>query len=720
MFNLEEVPHHPAVEEIAKSLSLAANNADVAFFRLLAAHYLAIPASAMHASVRMIDEDWPINTYMLAIAESGAGKGVGTGKMREKFLKPFRLRFRDEVMPAIAEKNLFVRAQDAAIMNDTSEEIEYDRISKFYGSKGAYTFDMAEGSSPAAKQLREKIQLAGCGSLNLQIDEIGKNLEGSQEILTLFMELFDQGYAGTKIKVSNADNKREMDLEGMSPANLLAFGEPTAVFDGGAVERVFRAMLSSGYARRFIFAYGRNIPLNAELTVEEEYKLLQEKSDDPALNGLIDHIASLADPAMHGWIIRMPDEVAILNLEYRRYGKARAEKLGRYETVQKAELMHRWSKVLKLAGAYAFLDQCSNMTKDHYLMAMKMAEESGESFQELLHQERPSEKLARYIAEKGTELTRDDLEADLPFFKGTKGPQTQMLENAVAWGYKNHIIIKKTWADGIEFFSGESLTETSLGDMKFSYSDDYAYGYAVNPDPVAFSDLHKLTQAPGMHWANHTFDKGHRHEDKIISGFNMIVLDIDGGVSLNLVHELLANYKFMTYTTKRHTPEENRFRLILPTNYHLKLDKEEYREFMNSLMAWLPLPPESLDKGANQRSKKWESNAKGTYFYSDGEDLLDVLPFVPKTSRNEEYQKQSKELKSMDNLERWMAEKWSSGNRNNLMLNFALALVDHGLDYNTVENRVLNFNAQLSDCLSPDELKRTVLVTAARRVAGHP
>lgn len=353
-------------------------------------------------------------------------------------------------------------------------------------------------------------------------------------------------------------------------------------------------------------------------------------------------------------------------------------------------------------------------------MAMKMVEESGDAFQALLQRERDSEKLARYIAEKGNDLTRDDLQADLPFFPGAKGAQTQLLENAVAWGYKNHIIVKKTWNDGIEWFRGESLKETSIKDMVFSFSDDYAYGYTVNSDPVAFEDLHKLTQAPGMHWANHAFDEGHRHEEKIIPGFNMVVLDIDGGVSLDLVHELLADYQFMTYTTKRHTPEENRFRLMLPTNYHLQLDKMEYREFMNSLMDWLPLPSDALDRGANQRSKKWESNPNGTYFYSDGNVLLDVLPFVPKTSRNEEYQKQNKELKSMDNLERWFAEKWASGNRNNLMINFALALVDSGMDYNTVEDRVLTFNSQLSDSLSPDELKRTVLVTAARRAAGHP
>ena len=67
-----------------------------------------------------------------------------------------------------------------------------------------------------------------------------------------------------------------------------------------------------------------------------------------------------------------------------------------------------------------------------------------------------------------------------------------------------------------------------------------------------------------MHWANHFFKNGHRAEENVFAGFNMVVIDVDGDISLDAAHELMK-YKFMTYTTKRHTEEENRFRLILPS-----------------------------------------------------------------------------------------------------------------------------------------------------------
>ena len=720
MVNFPQVEHHPAVQAIAENVAARANNKDIGFFRLVAAHFLGLPASIMHAKVRNRGEDFPINTYMLAIAKSGAGKGVSTGAMRDVFTKPFRLRFKDEVMPEIAKRNLFKMAQDIAINNNTKEDDEFARLEKAYDRLGAYMFSFDSGSTPAAKQQRDKILMAGIGSLNLVIDEIGKNIEGNSEVLSTFLELYDKGYMGNKAKVSSADNKRELDLEGMSPANLFAFGEPTAVFDGGSVEKAFRGFLEAGYARRFIFAYGDVIPMGESLTDEELYDLETQQLEDPSIHTWIDRITELADPAFHNWVIEMPREVGIMNVQYRRHCQALAQEMGTYESVQRAEMRHRYFKVMKLAGAYAFFDQVSTMTEDHYLMAMKLVEESGEAFQALLRQERNSEKLARYIAEKKIELTKDDLQSDLPFYPSSKGPQELLMDMAVAWGYKNHTIIKKTWQDGIQFFQGESLEETSLKDVKFSFSDDYAYRYAVNSEPVAFEDLHKLTQAKGIHWANHAFDEGHRHEEKVIPGFNMIVLDIDGGASLDMVHDVLSDYVFMTSTTKRHTAQENRFRLILPTNYQIKLDKADYRKFMNSLMEWLPIPDDALDLGANQRSKKWEANPSGNYYYSEGTDLLDILPFVPKTSRNEEYQKQNKELQSMDSFERWFAEKWQDGNRNNLMLKFALGLLDSGLSYNAVEDRVLTFNSQLPDGLSPDELKRTVLVTVAQRAAGTP
>ena len=110
----------------------------------------------------------------------------------------------------------------------------------------------------------------------------------------------------------------------------------------------------------------------------------------------------------------------------------------------------------------------------------------------------------------------------------------------------------------------------------------------------------------------------------------------------------------------------------------------------------------------------------GTYHYNMAGKLLDVLPFVPKTTKNEQYQEGYAKLGSLDSLERWFAQQFATGNRNNLMIKFALALVDTGLSYREVEQKVTEFNSKLSNGLSVAELSSTVLVTVAKRIQGMP
>ena len=66
------------------------------------------------------------------------------------------------------------------------------------------------------------------------------------------------------------------------------------------------------------------------------------------------------------------------------------------------------------------------------------------------------------IANTENEVTHADLTEALPFYKSGTAARNEMLSLAIAWGYKNHIIIKKSFVDGIEFFKGETLKQTDL------------------------------------------------------------------------------------------------------------------------------------------------------------------------------------------------------------------------------------------------------------------
>ena len=253
----------------------------------------------------------------------------------------------------------------------------------------------------------------------------------------------------------------------------------------------------------------------------------------------------------------------------------------KHEEIRKAELRHRYFKALKLAGVYAFVDETDEVTDAQLMSAIKLVEDSGEAFDRILSREKNYVKLANYIAGVGKEVTHVDLVEDLPFYKGSNAQKQELMNLAVAYGYKHHIIIKKTFVDGIEFFKGESLKSTDLNELTVSYSGHVAYNYLS--EPISFENLQQLCQMEDMHWVNHYLLKGksgdgHRDGANVIPGFNCIVIDVDEGTTLEEVKVLMKEYTYFIHTTKRHTDENHRFRLILPINYHLKLDEVEFKD----------------------------------------------------------------------------------------------------------------------------------------------
>ena len=711
MIDLTEISHHPAIEEIVEVLCNKTQNTDRGFFRVEMAYFLAKMASSMRATIVTKDRgEIPVNIYALALATSGFGKGYSVNVVETEFLKGFKKRFMEDTFPIIAEKHLWEIANDRAARNGTDQQEEFEKVEGEFKRAGAIPFTFDSGTPPAVKQLRHKLMMANCGAINLQIDEIGSNLMDSADVLTLFLELYDQGLVKQKLTKNTAENTRGEELDGKTPTNMLLFGTPSKLLDGGQTEDQFYVMLDTGYARRCLFGIGQHSrKAHNTQTPEEIYANLTQSSNSAVIDKWATKFHRLADASMYGWRMQVEDDVGIALLTYKIECEKAADRMADHEEIRKAEISHRYFRALKLAGAFAFVDESIEVEMEHLKQAILLVEESGAAFQSILNREKTYVKLAKYIADVGTEVTHVDLLEALPFYKSGNAARNEMMTLATAWGYKKHIIIKKTFTDGIEFFKGETLKETDLDEMVISYSDHWAYNYMC--EKVPFDQLHVLTQTSGMHWANHHFKNGHRAEENVFVGFNMIVIDVDGGITLETVHELMKEYKFMTYTTKRHADDEHRFRLILPMNYYLELDSSEYKEFMNTVMAWLPF---KTDESANQRAKKWEC-FDGTYHYNMDGELLDVLGFIPKTSKNEQFKQGFQAVESLDNLERWFAQRIASGNRNNQMIKYALALVDSGMDLMSVGKQVHAFNQKLNNPLDEEEINNTILVTVSKR-----
>lgn len=714
MLNFDEMQYHPTSEQLVGILRDQTQSDDSLFFRLLVGHYFCMAASQMRCTIDTPDRgEIPVNMYTLNLAPSGYGKTMATNILEEQVLHLFRHRFLDETFPILAEANLPKLAVKRANRKGTDPDDELGRVTKEFDSLGSLLFSFDSGTSPAVKQMRHKLLMANAGSMNLIMDEVGANLSANMEVFDTFIELYDKGLIKQKLIKNTSDNTRTEEIIGKTPTNLLAFGVPSRLLDGAKTEEELMRMLDMGYARRCFFGYVRSANRKKNRTAEQMFVDRTNRNNDQTLEALADRLERLADIINANKKLVISKDTCIKLNEYQLHCEARAELLGEHQEMLKSELVNRNFKVLKLAGAYAFIDDSPEVTEAHIYNAIKLAEDSGAAFNQILSRDKAWVKLAKYIASVGNDVTHADLAEELPFYKGGTGAKQEMLNLAIAYGYKNNIIIKKSFADGIEFLRGETLKETDLSKMVLSYSNDITENYRNEVAP--FDKLHQLTQAPDMHWVAHHLSGGYRNEENAIPGFNLVVLDVDGGVNMSTVKLLLKNYKFLIYTTKRHSQDSHRFRVILPLNYELALDQRDYKEFMANIYEWLPF---EVDTATNQRARKWLTHP-GHYEYNDGE-LLDALPFIPKTSKNEERKQLLNSQQSMDNLERWVINNIGDGNRNNMLLRYAMILLDGGFDFEAIRQRVLELNNKIADKLDEAEIMTTIMTTVMKNLAKRP
>mgnify|MGYP003599111772 FL=1 len=702
----DQMKYEPVTEMLTDIMCAKTQNKERMFFRVANSYYWGVLASQMHATI----EGWggskiPINIYAMNLSPSGTGKGYSTGLVEEQVIDRFRNTYMEVTFPMAANNNMQLIAHQRAKRKGTDPVDEMESLEKEFNSIGSLLFSFDSATVPAVKQLRHKLNLAKSGGVNLQVDEIGANLVGQTETLNAFLELYDKGMIKDKLVKSSAENTRFERIEGFTPTNMLLFGTPSKLLDSGLTQKYLTEMLEMGYARRCFFGYIPKVKKDVAADATALVNQMFNNGSDAQLDALSCSLEQLADISNMNKVIRIEHDEAIYLMEYKISCDKRAECLKDHETIMRSEMENRFFKVLKLAGAYAFRDYSPNITIDHLDAAMRLAEDSGEHFARLMQPEFDYEKVAKYLADCGTSVTLPDLEQALPCFRGSKQQKDQCIEYAVAWGYKHNIVIKKLYDGNILFLRGETLKKTNLDEIIISTSTKLAEGY--DSVRIPFDKLSMLGSTNNYHWANHHFEGGYRRDDHTQLGFNTIVLDVDGTLPLATAIELMKGYKAYFYTTKRHQDSDglDRYRIILPTNYELQLDKEEYKMFMDNVMSALPF---EMDESCNQRNKKWLTCESAETHMNDGE-LFDVIPYIPRTAKNEEREAKFKDQKDLDNLERWVLNNTGDGNRNKQLYNFAMVLYEGGLDFVDIGARVRSLNDKLADKLDEQELQATIL-----------
>lgn len=369
MIDLDNLPRHQLTETIVDDLVIRTDAPCRDYFRVLVSYYFAKVAASMRAVISTPDqeEEIPVNCFAFTLAPSGFGKGKSVGALERGVISGFRNIFTSDTFPLLSSDRIAQMASEKAAVSGRPEKKEKEVLDKAFGSTGAYVFTSKSATASSIQQLRSKLLMSGVGAINIQVDEIGSNITdmGVAQALNVFLELYDMGQMEIAMTKNTSDNIRMEDLSGISPANLLVFGEPSKLFDGAQAELAFMQLLGTGYARRSLFAWG-------EKTVEENplspQEVLQKRiaARKASVNThLRNHFARLADPGRHNWHMEVPEDVALHKTAYEIMCKERANEFQSQDTIRRAEMEHRHWKALKLAGAMAFVDESMEVTLDH-------------------------------------------------------------------------------------------------------------------------------------------------------------------------------------------------------------------------------------------------------------------------------------------------------------------------------------------------------------------
>lgn len=710
MKDYESLPHHPMVETMVNILSDRTQNPDKNFFTILSCYHLTKLASMMRCRVDAKGfGNLLVNFYGLNLSPSGSGKGYSTKIIEEQVLHLFKQNFMEYTLPTIAEKSLTDLAIKRALRKGVDEQEEMEAVSAEFRKLGTYLTSFDSGTVPAVKQFRHQLLMSGVGSINFESDECGNNLLGNKEILDAYLELFD-GSIKPKLIKNTADSTRNEEIDGKTPTNMLMFGTASALLDGAVTEKALMDMLITGYARRCFFGYSGVERIHSKLTISERLARMTDNTADSKLAQIAYKLERLADPVNHNFQVSIPDEVMKSVLEYQIYCEDLMDNMKSSDEIRRAEARGRYFKTIKLAGTFAFLDSKSRMEQSHWDAATRVAEMSAKCFNELLARDPAHARLAKYLAECSTPVTLADLMEELPYFPKASNPQKDMIKHAIAWGYRNNVVIKRNYVDDIEFIQGESLKETSLDALRLSHSNDMADGY-VPESKVPFHKLDLITKRPNWHWCNHHFIDGKRRQTHVIKGFNMIVIDVDGTATIEQAQAVLKEYTYHIYTTKRHTPQAHRYRIVIPMSHILKFSIDEYKEFMDNVLQFLPF---ETDEQTSQANRKWLSNENADVYSNEGK-FFDVLPFIPKTRKSEEFKKYVEDNSNLDTLERFFFRTISEGNRSNTLVRYAFALIDAGHELDAAVEKLKMFNSKIPKPLPIDELTSTVIQSMTKK-----
>ena len=535
--------------------------------------------------------------------------------------------------------------------------------------------------------------------------------------INVMKELYDGKFIGKIIKSSINEN-----LYGLT-SNMLVFGSSTSLKRDPSIYTYFIKAVGSGIYRRSFIYYQE--PTDIEVNNNKS----NEKIDFEYLREYIRKwLKGINEYGLYPEI-KISDEaneyIELINYELIDF--ANQYKEDERFSAEAGSL----DKLIKLSGLSAILNDREEIKYEDIFYAYDMYKRFRESNKELFNVEPQHKRIYKVIKKLKKATKTEILESDI--FNRSSFNEDLLLVEELAYRNNERLIVK---GSRIKTYSIEPMQESNLNKVIVSYpkvdkrekTTEYIsveipfFGSSQSLESLVVSD--KVSNFCLVH-----FKDGKRKSVNSIENQNCIGIDVDYGISLNEVIDLLRDYTYIIYTTKSHQKEKDglvndRFRILLPAKTYFNVDNERHKELISNVCEALGVG--SYDVSTRNQDRLWFTNPEGE-IYKNQRELFDVIPYLPDTETREIISKQIEKFDEKDydgdevnkrigGMIKWMLNNtYSNLNRNVNLFRLGAFVLDLTGDIDRALEEVYKANSMLEEPIKESEIEKTIKQTLKRK-----
>ena len=630
-----------------------------------------------------------LNYFGITIASSSSGKSFSNDKTLELFdIK--REVYRDMLLKGYiandsdVDTDIIIEGNNVKLMNYLPEDISIN----------------IEGTTEGLYLRALAISNSFTGSLNIINEEVLDVIKDSS--LNKMKELYDGRFNAKVIKGSINQNIYNLN------ANMLLFGSSIKIKKDIGTYNLFSNALSSGVHRRSYIYYEPPQPIQKK---EKHEEVISDNSIAQNVKSFIKN--NLSD--------RLNGKDIVINIDCRDIINDISQELLEfsneyiYDERYSAEI-GSLDRIVKLATYHHIATGSYRVNENDFAYAYDFYKRCRESTKQLFNIE-PQHKKIYKILKSTNELSKSEiLEKDI-FQRNTFNEDLDLVDEIC---YRNNeVLVQK--GNRVKKYKIEPLPPTDISKIIISLSIEQEkgaratkyksmelplFGDKQSLESLVVSD--KISSFCLVH-----FENNKRSDKNAIAGQNCIAFDFDDGeTTLEDVFSLFKDYKYLIYTTKSHTEDQHRFRLILPTKFMFYVNQEQHAGLIENISNLLGIT--NYDIATRNISRLWFTNAKAKVFTNQQGEMLDVNCCIPNTKKEEELVRVSEDDvdeitkdKRVQGMLRWTVANATKGSRNISLFKLYKFVCDVGSKEEANEI-VYIANSLISEPLSEKEIQTLI------------